>query len=79
MVLGRKGFGPIGFIFLFLFLIFLYPFVFAPMFTQAGNNAILAGATGLDAFLWRNLNLWVILTLVIIAAVYWALGGGNKT
>lgn len=77
--MNRKGFGPIGFVFLFIFLIVMYPFVFAPMFTQAGKNAVASGATGLEAFLWTNLNLWVILTLVIIVAIYYAMGGGSRT
>jgi hypothetical protein len=74
----RGGFGPIGFIILFLILLFMYPFVFAPMFTQAGDNAIAAGATGLEAFGWRYLNVWVILTLLFVAGVYFYLGGNNQ-
>lgn len=77
--MNKKGFGPVGFIFLFLFLLIFYPFVFAPMFNLAGANAIDSGATGLEAFLWNNINLLVILTLLIIAAIYYSLGGGART
>ena len=75
---NRKGVGPIGFVFLFIFLLVMYPFVIAPQLTQAGKNAIASGATGLEAFLWTNLNLWVILTLVIVVAIYYAMGGGAR-
>jgi hypothetical protein len=43
----------------------------------AGDNAIAAGATGLEAFLWTNLNLWVFFCFIIVAIVYIRLGGGN--
>lgn len=76
--MNNKGIGTIGFIFLFLVLLFMYPFVFAPLFNQAGQNAIDSGATGLEAFLWTNLNLWVILTLILVAGVYYAIAGGNN-
>lgn len=77
--MNKKGIGPVGFVFLFLTLLFMYPFVFAPMFRQAGENAVASGATGLEAFLWMNLNLWVILTLLLVAGVYYAIGGGQST
>ena len=76
---SRKGeVGPIGFIFLFAFLLFMYPFVIAPQLFLAGQNAIASGATGLDAFLWSNLNLWVIIVFILILLVYLRLSGGGQ-
>ena len=74
---NRKGYGIVGFIFLFGFLLIMWPLILAPMFTQAGQNAIAAGATGLDAFLWTNLNLWFGLTILVVALIYTAFGGGQ--
>lgn len=72
---GGDELGPIGFIILFGFLLLLYPFTIAPMMTLAGENAVAGGATGLEAFAWMNLNLWIILTLVLVVCVYFYLGG----
>ena len=78
MIVGRKGVGPIGFVLLFIMLLVMYPFVIAPLNTQVCANAIASGTTGLESFLWCNLNLWEILTLIIIAAIYYAMGGGGN-
>lgn len=73
--MNRRGFGAIGFLILFGFLIFMWPFVLAPLFTVAGQNAVAGGATGLEAFLWTNLNLWFFLILVVVVIVYLRYGG----
>lgn len=73
--MNRKGYGALGFVFLFALLIFMWPFVLAPMFRVAGENAVASGATGLEAFLWTNINLWFFLCLVIVVIVYFRFGG----
>lgn len=74
---NRRGYGIVGFIFLFGFLLIMWPLILAPMFTQAGIEAVAHGATGLEAFLWTNLNLWFGLTLLIVMLIYTAFGGGQ--
>lgn len=74
---SRKGFGILGFIFLFILLIVMWAFIFAPMFQLAGQQAIANGATGIEAFLWNNINLWFFLCLLVIAAIYFRLSGGG--
>lgn len=68
--MNKQGFGVIGFVFLFIFLIIMWPLVLARLFTQAGENAVAAGATGLEAFLWTNINLWFFLILLVVALIY---------
>lgn len=73
--MNRRGYGAIGFLFLFATLLFMWPYVFAPMFALAGQNAVNSGATGLEAFLWTNLNLWFFVLLFLIVLIYFRLGG----
>jgi len=75
--MDRRGIGPVGFVMLFIALLVMYPFVIAPMMTLAGENAVDGGAVGLEAFLWMNLNLWIILVLILVVCVYFYLGGGT--
>lgn len=76
--MNRRGIGPIGFVMLFITLLVMYPFVIAPVLSVAGQEAVNNGATGLSAFVWMNLNLWIILTLVLVACVYFYLGGNSE-
>lgn len=73
--MNRRGFGAIGFVFLFVLLVIMWPFVLAPLFNQAGENALASGATGLEAFLWTNINLWFFFILVVVVFVYLRYGG----
>ena len=73
--MNNRGFGAIGFVFLFILLVIMWPFVLAPLFNTAGENAIANGATGLGAFLWSNINLWFFFILVIVVTVYLRYGG----
>jgi len=75
--MNRRGYGIIGFVFLFILLLIMWPFIIAPLFNQAGVNAVASGATGLEAFFWTNLNLWFFFTLIIIVVVFMRLGGGE--
>jgi len=73
--MNKKGYGAIGFIFLFIFLLIMWPFVFAPLFNYASQNAIVNGVTGLEAFFWSNLNLWFFLALFLVVLIYLRFGG----
>ncbi len=71
MLLNRRGMGPIAFILLMLFLVFImWPVVIAPLFNTAGNEAVASGATGLDAFVWSNWNLWFFVMIVVVIVAY---------
>lgn len=74
----KRGVGPIGFILLMLFLVFImWPFVLAPLFGVSGGLATASGATGLDAFVWNNWNLWFFFIVLIVIAVYFTFGGNS--
>lgn len=73
--MNQRGFGAIGFVFLFALLLAMWPFVLAPLFNLAGENAIANGATGLEAFVWSNINLWFFFILMIVVVVYMRYGG----
>lgn len=75
--MNRRGYGIVGFVFLFILLLIMWPFVLAPLFNQAGANAISNGATGLEAFFWNNINLWFFLTLLIVVIIYMRFGSGQ--
>ena len=68
--MNKRGYGVFGFVLLFLLLLVMWPFILAPMFTLAGQNAIANGATGIEAFLWTNINLWFFFALLIIIIIY---------
>lgn len=73
--LGRKGYGVFGFAILFIFLIIMWALFIGKFFSLAGTQAVESGATGLEAFLWTNLNVWFFLTLVVVAIIYLRFGG----
>lgn len=72
---SKKGFGALGFIILFLLLIVMWIFLLAPLLSFAGTNAVASGATGMEAFFWNNLNLWVFFALFIVLIIYLRGGG----
>ena len=76
--LDRKGFGALGFAMLYIFLWIMWPLVFAHMFSIAGENAVAAGATGIEAFFWMNINLWFFFCLIIVGFIYLRFGGEGQ-
>jgi hypothetical protein len=76
--MNRHG-GIISFTILFFFLVFImWPFVLAPLLGVGGDQATASGATGLDGFIWNNWNLWFFLIFIIVGAVYFTFGGGQR-
>ena len=72
----NKKAGVIGFaIYLFMFIIF-WIFFLSKLMTLAGTEYIRNnGATGLEAFFYANLNLWVLVGIVLSVLAYGVLGG----
>lgn len=67
--------GPIAFIFMVLVFITLWVMFIGEWLVNVGQQAIIDGSlTGIEAFFYANLNLWVIigLTLGILGWFYWS-------
>ena len=72
--------GQLGII-SFVFLLILFMIIWAVWLggyinAQAQQWIATAGATGLEAFLIANLNLWIFLILLIV--IVWAMFGGSR-
>lgn len=69
MVMYKKaqgGEGPIAFIFGVLVFLFLWFIWIGRWIAEAGQNAITnAGMTGMEAFFYANLNVWVLIGLIL--------------
>lgn len=70
--------GPVGAIILFCFFLLNYFVWLSAFLSEAGTNYItVTGATGLEAFFYANLNLWVMLCM-ILGCLGWAYFGGQQ-
>lgn len=58
--------GPVGFIFFVIFFLILWFVWIGGWLSEVGQTAIIQnGLTGIEAFFYANLNLWVGLALVL--------------
>jgi hypothetical protein len=69
--MNNKAQTPVGFIFSVIALIFVWFIFLGEWFTIVGNNALMTGITGVEAFFYANLNLWFWLAMVL-----WIVGYG---
>ena len=69
--------GPIGFVFLLLVFILMWFMWIGSWIADVGQQAIIDGSlTGLEAFFYANLNVWVWLGLILGTMGYMYYGSG---
>ena len=69
--------GPIAFIFLVLVFIILWFVWIGHWIADVGRQAIIDGSlTGIEAFFYANLNLWVMIGLILGTVGYMWLSSG---
>lgn len=74
MVTKKAQAGPIGFIFLVLVFVILWFIWIGSWINDVGEQAIIDGSlTGVEAFFYANLNVFVLLGLIlgILGFMYW--------
>lgn len=76
----RKGqSGIIGFFFLLAIFVVMWALFLAAWLAQIGADAITTNSlTGLEAFIWGNLNLWVLLGVLGASAMGVFFAGGQQ-
>ncbi len=77
--MNKKAYaGPIAYIFTVLVFIFIWFVWIGKWLVQVGENAIANnGLTGIEAFFYANLNIWVMLGLILGTIGYMYFGGRN--
>lgn len=70
-------FTPITAIFMDIVFIVIWIYFLGSWLTLTGNMAISTGATGLEAFFYANLNLWVFIGFSGFNAMVFGWGSGN--
>lgn len=71
--MNKKGFTPLTIIFIDIFFIIMWVYFLADMFTTYGQAAITnGGLTGIEAFIWSNINAFVGFCFLIlnVASLY---------
>jgi len=77
--MNKKGSGIIGYFFILLIFCTLWAFFLADLLATFGAEAIANNnLTGLEAFIWGNLNLWVLLGVLGAGAGGVFLAGGQQ-
>lgn len=75
----KRGMGIITFYFLLVVFIAMWALFIGEWLAQIGADAIAANnLTGLEAFIWGNLNLWVLLGVLGAGAGALFLSGGQQ-
>lgn len=74
----RKGQGLIGFVLIEMIFVIFWAIFLGHMISMIGDGAIAAGATGIEAFLWSNLNLFIFLFLVLVNLLVFSFGGAQQ-
>lgn len=75
---NKRAVGPVGAIILFMFFLVFYFVWLANFLSVAGANYIAVNnATGLEAFFYSNLNVWVVLCM-ILGMLAWNYFGGQQ-
>lgn len=76
--MNKKAEGPIGFIFFVILFLINWALWFGEFLTGIGQRAITENnLTGIEAFMWANLNMWVFLVMILGIMAYLYLGGGD--
>lgn len=77
MILNRKG-GIIGFFFQIAVVIVMWAIFLADLFTWVGENALAGGnLSGIEAFIYTNLNVVIFIGIVIVLGAVNVFGGGQ--
>lgn len=77
--MNKKAYaGPIAFIFTVLVFIFMWFIWLGGWLVDVGEQAIIDGQlTGIEAFIYANLNLWVFIGLILGTLGYMYFAGGE--
>ncbi len=77
--MNKKAYaGPIAFIFTILVFVFLWLIWIGGWLVDVGKQGIIDGnLTGLEAFFYANLNLWVFIALLLGIMGYMYFAGGD--
>ena len=77
--MNKKAYaGPIAFIFTLLVFIFIWLIWIGKWLTEVGQQAIIDGSlTGIEAFFYANLNLWLFIALTLGTIGYMYFAGGD--
>lgn len=76
---NKRGLGIISFYFLLAVFITVWALFLAEWLAQIGADAIATNSlTGVEAFVWGNLNLWVLLGVLGAGAGALFLSGGSQ-
>lgn len=78
MIDSKKAFGPIGFIFLVLVFVIVWFVWLGGAVGDWGHYIVLTNNyTGLEAFFYENLNMWIFITLILGIMGFFYFGGGE--
>lgn len=75
--MNKKGTGVIGAIILFFLFLIIWLVWLSSWINEVGQIALDNGATGLEAFFYSYLNLWVF-TIMLLAVMGWMYFGGGE-
>lgn len=79
--MNNKGFGD-AFFWVPLTVItytFCWVFIFGPPLAQMGGELVVSqGMTGLEAFVWRTMNIWAGFLPLLAYIIYSGVYGGNQ-
>ncbi len=73
--MNRKGGGIIGFALIEIIFIINWAIWLGSLISSIGTNAVANGATGIEAFFWTNLNLFIFFMLLLVNMLVFQLGG----
>lgn len=73
---GQSG-GVIGFILVEIIFIINWALWLGSLISSLGPSAVAAGATGIEAFFWSNLNLVILCLLLLLNLIVFSFGGNQ--
>ena len=75
--MNKKAVGPIGAILLFMVFLAMWFIWLGAWINTVGDGAIAAGATGIEAFFYANLNFFVFICMILGVMGWIYFGGGD--
>lgn len=73
---NKRGQGVIGFVLIVdFFFVLNWAMWLGALLGRIGQDAVTAGATGVEALFWMNLNLMILIFLVLINLAVFKFGG----
>lgn len=70
--------GPVSFIFSVLFFLIFFGIVGGTLLSLIGLASASVGLSGLEAFIFNNFGLWIILSLILGVFAFFYIGGDKK-